>query len=190
VGQLFDARESLRSLLETEQDETAVLNDVVSDRSSVSSLGSGASRIHWPRVSSLHWQDERESRRCALERVKSFLMHNPTVGVVPHLAPSGAPPLGQNTETKVSLASQLTAPSACTEWRFVVPDRRHQLRLVLIPLFGLSLALGHGGNKAQGGLRPPRIFQRCHGIPALHLRPMLASMRISENDAHHSLMRA
>jgi len=26
-------------------------------------------------------------------------MHSPTVGVVPHLAPSGAPPLGQNTET-------------------------------------------------------------------------------------------
>jgi len=43
------------------------------------------------------------------------------VGVVPHLAPSGAPPLGQNTETNVSLASQLTAPSACTRRRFAVP---------------------------------------------------------------------
>jgi hypothetical protein len=35
----------------------------------------------------------------------------------PHFAPSGAPPLGQNTETNVSFASQLTEPSACTARR-------------------------------------------------------------------------
>jgi hypothetical protein len=44
--------------------------------------------------------------------------HRPTVGAAPHLAPSAAPPLGQNTETSVSLASQLTAPSAWTARRF------------------------------------------------------------------------
>src|SRR5438309_9824378 len=36
----------------------------------------------------------------------------PTVGDEPHFAPSGAPPLGQNTETNISLASQSTGPSA------------------------------------------------------------------------------
>src|SRR3984893_11016351 len=41
----------------------------------------------------------------------------PTVGDVPHFAPSGAPPLGQNTDTRVSLASQLAAPSASTDLR-------------------------------------------------------------------------
>jgi hypothetical protein len=41
----------------------------------------------------------------------------PTVGDVPHFAPSGAPPLGQNTDTRVSLASQLAAPSAWTDLR-------------------------------------------------------------------------
>ena len=34
------------------------------------------------------------------------------VGDVPHFAPSDAPPLGQNTETRVSFASQLAALSA------------------------------------------------------------------------------
>lgn len=38
------------------------------------------------------------------------------VGAVPHFAPSGAPPPGQKTETRVPLVSQLTAPSACTAW--------------------------------------------------------------------------
>ena len=33
---------------------------------------------------------------------------------VPHFGPSGAPPPGQNTDTNVSLASQLISPSACT----------------------------------------------------------------------------
>jgi hypothetical protein len=41
--------------------------------------------------------------------------HRPIVGDVPHFAPSGAPPLGQNTETKVSFASQLAAPSDWTD---------------------------------------------------------------------------
>ena len=36
------------------------------------------------------------------------------VGDVAHFAPSDAPPLGQNTETRVSFASQLAALSACT----------------------------------------------------------------------------
>jgi hypothetical protein len=44
-----------------------------------------------------------------------FRRQRPTVGAVPHFAPSGAPPLGQKTETNVSLASQLTEPSACTD---------------------------------------------------------------------------
>ena len=33
-------------------------------------------------------------------------------GPVPHLAPSGAPPEGQNTDTRISLASQLTSSVA------------------------------------------------------------------------------
>ena len=41
-----------------------------------------------------------------------FFRQTPTVGLVPHLAPSAAPPLGQNTDTSVSLDSQLTEPSA------------------------------------------------------------------------------
>ena len=36
-------------------------------------------------------------------------------GAVAHLAPSGAPPEGQNTDTRFSLASQLTSPSAWTD---------------------------------------------------------------------------
>jgi len=43
-----------------------------------------------------------------------FFRQTPTVGLVPHLAPSAAPPLGQNTDTSVSLDSQLTEPSAWT----------------------------------------------------------------------------
>ena len=35
-------------------------------------------------------------------------------GFVAHLAPSAAPPAGQNTDTSVSLASQPTLPSVCT----------------------------------------------------------------------------
>jgi hypothetical protein len=71
----------------------------------------------------------RKSRRADPERVSAltgglwrlgvggygFLRHRPTVGVVPHFVPSGAPPPGQNTDTSVSLASQLTEPSACTD---------------------------------------------------------------------------
>jgi hypothetical protein len=34
------------------------------------------------------------------------------VGGVAHFAPSGAPPLGQNTDASVSELSQATAPSA------------------------------------------------------------------------------
>ena len=34
---------------------------------------------------------------------QGFFRHNPTVGPVPHFAPSGAPPLGQKTDTSVSL---------------------------------------------------------------------------------------
>ena len=41
-----------------------------------------------------------------------FFRQSPTVGLVPHLAPSAAPPLGQNTDTSVSLDLQLTEPSA------------------------------------------------------------------------------
>ena len=36
--------------------------------------------------------------------------------------PSGAPPVGQNTETRVSLDSQLTGPSACTARMLAVPN--------------------------------------------------------------------
>jgi hypothetical protein len=44
---------------------------------------------------------------------KAYLRtHSPTVGGVAHLAPSGAPPPGQNTAARVSVASQLAAPSA------------------------------------------------------------------------------
>src|SRR5581483_302254 len=43
-----------------------------------------------------------------------FFRQRPTVGEVLHFAPSAAPPLGQKTETSVSLGSQLTAPSICT----------------------------------------------------------------------------
>jgi glutathione S-transferase len=49
-----------------------------------------------------------------------FFRQRPMVGVVPHFAPSGAPPAGQKTDANVSLASQLTAPSACTN-RTTVP---------------------------------------------------------------------
>ena len=41
--------------------------------------------------------------------------HRPMVGLVPHFAPSGEPPPGQNTDTRVSFASQFTVPSDCTE---------------------------------------------------------------------------
>src|SRR5215213_10239043 len=41
--------------------------------------------------------------------------HSATVGWVEHFAPSAAPPPGQNTDTRVSLASQLAAPSAWTD---------------------------------------------------------------------------
>lgn len=43
---------------------------------------------------------------------QGFFKHKPTVVDVPHFAPSGAPPLGQKTDTRVSLDSQLTDPSA------------------------------------------------------------------------------
>ena len=42
------------------------------------------------------------------------LRQSPIVGTVLHLAPSGAPPFGQNTDTSVSVSSQLTAPPSCT----------------------------------------------------------------------------
>jgi hypothetical protein len=41
-----------------------------------------------------------------------FFRQSPMVGVVPHFAPSAAPPEGQNTDTSISSPSQLTAPSA------------------------------------------------------------------------------
>jgi hypothetical protein len=41
--------------------------------------------------------------------------HRPMVGLVPHFAPSGEPPPGQNTDTRVSFASQFTVPSDCTD---------------------------------------------------------------------------
>jgi hypothetical protein len=49
------------------------------------------------------------------DEAQGFFKQRPTLGFVPHFAPSGAPPLGQNTDTKVSLGSQLTTPSACTD---------------------------------------------------------------------------
>jgi len=56
------------------------------------------------------------NRRAFLHRAiparYGFFRQSPTVGLVPHLAPSAAPPLGQNTDTSVSLDSQLTEPSA------------------------------------------------------------------------------
>jgi hypothetical protein len=66
-------------------------------------------------------KDKRRTRRerpRGLDRVPShqgFFRQRPIAGGVPHLAPSDAPPDGQNTETSVSPASQLTSPSACTE---------------------------------------------------------------------------
>jgi hypothetical protein len=41
-----------------------------------------------------------------------FLRQRPMAGPLPHLAPSDAPPDGQNTDTRVSPASQLTSPLA------------------------------------------------------------------------------
>jgi len=58
---------------------------------------------------------------CSAQSKSHFLMQSPIVGVVPHLAPSGAPPFGQNTDANVSFASQFTAPSPCTRRRFAVP---------------------------------------------------------------------
>jgi len=56
----------------------------------------------------------------SLNDPQGFFKHKPTVGDVPHFAPSGAPPLGQKTDTRVSLDSQLTDPSAWTARTFVV----------------------------------------------------------------------
>src|ERR1035438_6075151 len=44
----------------------------------------------------------------SLNSPQGFFKHKPTVGDVLHFAPSGAPPLGQKTDTRVSLDSQLT----------------------------------------------------------------------------------
>jgi hypothetical protein len=56
-----------------------------------------------------------ESGRGAMRRdaciwicIHYFLRQRPTVGDEPHFGPSAEPPLGQNTDTNVSLASQLT----------------------------------------------------------------------------------
>src|SRR2546421_12551106 len=51
------------------------------------------------------------ARNCVVRRYY-LRRQSPIVGVVPHFDPSGAPPLGQNTDTNASLASQLTGPSA------------------------------------------------------------------------------
>src|SRR5882757_3350258 len=59
-----------------------------------------------------HCACERDTRLYWSLKPQGLCKHSPTVGDVPHFAPSGAPPLGQNTETRVSLASQLAAPSA------------------------------------------------------------------------------
>jgi hypothetical protein len=59
-------------------------------------------------------------RRRLSKALKGFFKHKPTVGAVPHFAPSGAPPLGQKTDTRVSLDSQVTDPSAWTALRLVV----------------------------------------------------------------------
>ncbi len=54
-------------------------------------------------------------RAAVLPDISSYLRRQrPTVGGVEHLAPSAAPPPGQNTDTSVSFASQLAAPSPCT----------------------------------------------------------------------------
>src|SRR6266702_7067596 len=67
-----------------------------------------------------------------------FFKHNPTAAPA-HLAPSGAPPLGQNTDISVSLASQLTAPSAaCTVRRLAVAGSPLSPFSPLSPLSPLS----------------------------------------------------
>src|SRR5450631_594138 len=43
-----------------------------------------------------------------------FRIQSPSVGDDVHLGPSAAPPLGQKTDTSVSVGSQLTVPSAWT----------------------------------------------------------------------------
>src|SRR5665647_2352404 len=54
------------------------------------------------------------SAKCRRYCPYGFRRQRPTVGVVPHFAPSGAPPLGQNTDTNVSSGSQVTDPSLWT----------------------------------------------------------------------------
>jgi hypothetical protein len=48
---------------------------------------------------------------------QGFLIHNPTVGPEVHLAPSGPPPLGQNTDTSSSFASHVTVDLDSTDGR-------------------------------------------------------------------------
>ena len=54
-------------------------------------------------------------------KARYLLRQSPTVGDVPHLSPSAAPPLGQNTETNVSLATHATSQSLCDGHTLEVP---------------------------------------------------------------------
>src|SRR5437764_15482601 len=67
-------------------------------------------------------------------------IQRPMVGDDVHLGPSGIPPLGQNTDTRVSVGSQLTGPSV---WATRMP-----------PVAGSALgatAAGPGGPGDPGG---------------------------------------
>ena len=65
-------------------------------------------RADWS-VNFLHQQIS--AQRDAFSKVTSVLAANQDSVAIPAY-PSGEPPVGQNTETNVSLASQLTGPSA------------------------------------------------------------------------------
>jgi hypothetical protein len=109
------------------------------------------------------------SLRFAVKSKSYFRRHSPTVGAVPHLAPSAAPPLGQNTETSVSLASQLTAPSACTARRLAAAS--------LFSLFSPGRAL-----RTLWSLRPLRALRSRDALNTLRSlrssRPLRAGITL------------
>jgi hypothetical protein len=91
-------------------------------------IEAGATRTHVFRMTApspnqpLRVRNESICYEVFIDRTKpdnsgGFREQRPTVGAVPHFAPFATPPLGQNTETNVSFASQLTEPSACTARR-------------------------------------------------------------------------
>ena len=105
-------------------------------------------------------------------RTSYLRKQRPTVGDVAHFAPSAAPPPGQNTDTRVSLASQLAAPSPCTALR---PAGAASPLSPLSPL-------------APGALRPLRSLRTLCALRArLSHRTLRARLSLGAGDALNAL---